>query len=355
MAFSFPLSRIRRILGDGAEYDGSYSGEVTGIASLGEAGDGDLSFLGNPRYKAGAATSGASVLLLPRSFSLAPRPGQLLVRVDNPSFALALICREIESDLFPRPQPGVHPTAVVEEGAEIDPAASIGALCFIGAGARIGPCVLHQQVSVGRHAAVGEGSVLFPRVVIGDFCIVGRRNRISAGAVIGADGYGYEFLEGAHQRVPQVGAVETGDDVDIGANSAIDRARFGATRIGDGSKIDNFVQIAHNVQIGKNCLVVAQVGISGSTVFEDGVVAGGQAGIAGHLRIGAGAQIAGGTKVTTSLEPGAKVRGYPAEPMLLFNRIAVLQRRLPELFKRFDLLEKSLEGDGQVVSERKQT
>jgi UDP-3-O-[3-hydroxymyristoyl] glucosamine N-acyltransferase len=162
--------------------------------------------------------------------------------------------------------------------------------------------------------------------------------------VIGADGYGYEYHEKVHRRVPQIGHVVTGDDVDIGANSTIDRARFGITSIGQGTKIDNLVQIAHNVRIGAHCLIVAQVGISGSTVLEDGVVVGGQVGIVGHLNIGAGSQIAGASVVTHSLEAHSKVRGYPAEPMLLFNRISVLQRKLPSLFKRFSQLERTLQA-----------
>jgi len=346
MALVYPLSRIRQILGEDAEYEGSYEGEVTGIAALSEASSGDLSFLGNPKYKADALNSRASVLLLPKGFELESGSGQLHVRVANPSFSLALICRDMESQLFPKPAPGVHPSAVIEPGAVVSPEASVGAFCFVGAGAELGACILEAHVSVGRNAKVGDGSILFPRVVIGDYCHIGRRNRILAGAVIGSDGYGYEYLDGAHQRVPQIGRVETGDDVDIGANTTVDRARFGSTRIGDGTKIDNQVQIAHNVRIGKACLVVAQVGISGSTELGDGVIAGGQAGFAGHLKIGAGAMVAGGSAVTRSLSPGEKVRGMPAESMMLFNRIAVLQRRLPELFKRFDRLEKSIGSSG---------
>ncbi len=159
-----------------------------------------------------------------------------------------------------------------------------------------------------------------------------------------SDGYGYEFHEGAHQRVPQIGNVVTEADVDIGSNSTIDRARFGSTIIGAGTKVDNQVQIAHNVRIGKHCLVVAQVGISGSTVLGDGVVLAGQAGVAGHLNIGSGAIVAGGTGVSRSLKPQEKVRGPTAEPIMLYNRVAVLQRRLPDLFKRFGKLEKSVES-----------
>jgi UDP-3-O-[3-hydroxymyristoyl] glucosamine N-acyltransferase len=162
--------------------------------------------------------------------------------------------------------------------------------------------------------------------------------------VIGSDGYGYEFRDGAHQRVPQIGNVVTEADVDVGSNTTIDRARFGSTIIGSGTKVDNQVQIAHNVRIGKHCLVIAQVGISGSTILGDGVVLAGQVGVAGHLTIGSGAIVAGGTGVSRSLEPKEKVRGPTAEPIMLYNRVAVLQRRLPDLFKRFDKLEKSIES-----------
>jgi UDP-3-O-[3-hydroxymyristoyl] glucosamine N-acyltransferase len=208
----------------------------------------------------------------------------------------------------------------------------------------VGAAVLQNHVSIGRSAVIKEGAFVFPRVTIGDYCVIGRRNRLLPGCVIGSDGYGYEFLEGAHQRVPQIGNVLTADDVDVGANSTIDRARFGSTQIGEGTKVDNQVQIAHNVRTGKHCLIVAQVGISGSTILGDGVVVGGQAGIAGHLKIGSGAMIAGGTAVVSDIEAQSKVRGYPAMPMMLFNRMAVLQRKLPDLFKRFDQLEKTVKS-----------
>jgi UDP-3-O-[3-hydroxymyristoyl] glucosamine N-acyltransferase len=204
--------------------------------------------------------------------------------------------------------------------------------------------VLDSHVHIGRSAKIGDESHVFPRVTISDYCEIGCRNRLLSGSVIGSDGYGYEFFDGAHQRVPQIGNVVTEADVDIGANSTIDRARFGSTQIGAGTKIDNQVQIAHNVRIGKCCLVVAQVGVSGSTILGDGVVVGGQAGIAGHLQVGAGAMIAGGTAVLSDIEAKSKVRGYPAMPMMLFNRMAVLQRKLPDLFKRFDQLEKRVKS-----------
>ncbi|MFP4166796.1 MAG: UDP-3-O-(3-hydroxymyristoyl)glucosamine N-acyltransferase, partial [Opitutales bacterium] len=200
-----------------------------------------------------------------------------------------------------------------------------------------------NNVSVGSRASIGDETRIFSGVFVGDDCVIGPRNRLSMGCVIGSDGFGYEYHEGEHVRVPQIGNVETDADVDIGANTTVDRARFGTTRIGAGTKIDNQVQIAHNVSIGRHCLIIAQVGISGSTHLGDGVVVGGQAGIAGHLTIGSGVQIAGGAAVVRSLEPKSAVRGSPAEPMMRFNRIVVLQRRLPELFKRIDQIEKMLQ------------
>ncbi|MGJ8639637.1 MAG: UDP-3-O-(3-hydroxymyristoyl)glucosamine N-acyltransferase [Opitutaceae bacterium] len=352
MTFSYSTHRILEIIGEAAECLGSYDDDVVSISSLKEAVPGDLSFLGNPKYRAEVESSNASVLLLPADYQGLPKDGQLFVKVEKPSLALALICRDIESVLSPKPQIGIHPSAVIHPKAVVSPLASIGPLCTVGEGAKIDAAVLEAQVSVGRFAKIANDAYLFPHVVVADFCEIGLRNRISAGAVIGSDGYGYEYSEGAHQRVPQVGRVVLDSDVDIGASTTIDRARFGSTTIGVGTKVDNQVQIAHNVRIGKHCLIVAQVGISGSTVLGDGVVVAGQAGIAGHLDIGSGAMIAGGSAITTSIEPGAKVRGSPSLPMMQYNRIAILQRKLPQLFKRFDQLEKTVEAlDPQSISE----
>jgi UDP-3-O-[3-hydroxymyristoyl] glucosamine N-acyltransferase len=344
MALAYTTQRILEILGNDCVTVGAYEGSIQGIASLSEAQAGDLSFLGNPKYRSDVADSHASVLLVPMDYEEAPKPGQLYLKLENPSFALALICRDIEGSLLPKAPVGIHPSAVVEPGAVVSPEASVGAFCYVAAGAKIGAAVLSSHVSVGRDAQIGEGAYLFPRVSVGDHCVIGDRNRLLPGCVIGSDGYGYEYLEGAHQRVPQIGNVVTEADVDVGANTTIDRARFGSTRIGAGTKIDNQVQIAHNVRMGRHCLIVAQVGISGSTILGDGVIVGGQAGLAGHLKIGSGAMIAGGTAVVSDLEPQKKVRGYPAMPMMLFNRMAVLQRKLPDLFKRFDQLEKTVKS-----------
>ena len=344
MSFAYSVQRILKIVGQEAECVGTYSGDIVGIAALSKAAKGDLSFLGNPKYVDDAASSAASVLLLPKDYSEPPQEGQLHIKLQNPSFALALLCRDIEMTLDPIPAPGVHPTAFIEEGAAVSPSASIGPFCHIRAGAQVGAATIGSHVCIGRNAKVGDETRIFAQVVIGDYCEIGPRNRLYAGCVIGSDGYGYEFWEGAHQRVPQIGNVITGSDVDIGANSTIDRARFGSTLIGTGTKIDNLAQIGHNVQIGRHCLIIAQAGISGSTVLEDGVVIAGQAGVAGHLTIGAEAMVAGGAAAIRSVAPKERIRGPHGDPFMTYTRIIALQKRLPELFKRFTKLEKRVDS-----------
>jgi len=323
---------------------GETSEVVRGLASLAAAGPGDLSFLGNPKYKSEVPATRASVVLLPVGYSGEPSPGQLFLLVANPSVALARVCARIERLLWPAPLAGVHPSAVVAPGAMIAPTATIGPLCVVEAGAQIGERVhLQAQVFVGREARIGDDSWLMPGVVLASECVLGRRVRVQPGAVIGSDGFGYEFSQGRHEKVPQVGHVAVGDDVEIGANSTIDRARFSRTEVGEGTKIDNLVQIAHNVVIGKHCLICAQVGISGSTQLADFVVLGGQAGLAGHLAIGKGAKVGGGAAVTADVPAGTFVNGSPAIPLQLERRLVVLQRRLPDLFKRVDAIEARIE------------
>ncbi|MEC7487242.1 MAG: UDP-3-O-(3-hydroxymyristoyl)glucosamine N-acyltransferase [Verrucomicrobiota bacterium] len=349
MTYSYPLNRILEIIGANAVCEGDFSGSITGIASLSSASAGDLSFLGNPQYKDQVEHSNASILLLPRDHSGKPKANQLFLKVDNPSYALALLCRNIEIDLLPKPLAGIHPTAIVDPSAKVHNTASVGAFCCIGPQAVIGPDVtLAEHISIGRAARVEEQTQIFPRVVVGDYCEIGSRNRLLQGCVIGSDGYGYTKVHGVHQRLPQIGTVVTGADVDVGANTTVDRARFGRTEIGDGTKIDNLVQIGHNVSIGRHCLLVAQVGVGGSTKLGNGVVVAGQAGIAGHLNIGDGVIITAAAVVVRSIEANLKVGGCPAQASLLTNRIYSLQRKLPDLFKRFDQLEKTIESYTQL-------
>jgi UDP-3-O-[3-hydroxymyristoyl] glucosamine N-acyltransferase len=218
-------------------------------------------------------------------------------------------------------------------------------LCVVEPGAKIGERVcLHASVYVGRDVSIGDDSQLMPGVKVYADTEIGSRVRIHANAVIGSDGFGYEFVGGHHEKVPQIGKARIEDDVEIGAGTTIDRARFGNTVIGEGTKIDNLVQIGHNVLIGKHCILCAQVGVSGSTVIEDYVVLAGQVGIGGHITIGRGTKAGGQTGITSNILPGSSILGNPAIPMMLEQRILVLKQRLPDLFRRVDALEEQIRG-----------
>lgn len=323
---------------------GATKQKIRDIASLTAAGQGDLSFLGNAKYRPQVAASTATALLLPLDYTGEPKPDQVYLFVENPSVALAKVCARIEQALWPKPPPGIHPRAVVEPTAKVDATAHIGPLCVVEDGAQVGPgSVLQASVYVGREARIGEGCWLMPGVVLGAGCSLANRVRLQPGVVVGSDGFGYEFVKGRHEKIPQIGVVEIGDDVEIGANSTLDRARFSRTVVGEGTKIDNLVQIAHNVVIGKHCILCAQAGVSGSTTLEDYVILGGQAGLGGHITLGKGSKVGGGAGLASSISAGAYVNGTPAIPYMLERRIAVLQRRLPDLFKRVEALEKKAE------------
>ena len=351
MQVSFSAAEIIAMTSPKATRGGT-SERIHGLAALAEAGPGELSFLGSAKYKQQVAGTRASIVLLPPDFPGEPAAGQLYLLVENPSVALARICARIEQGLWPKPAPGVHPSAVVAADATVAATATVGPLCVIEAGAKVGERVhLQAQVFVGRNAVIGDDCWLMPGVVVAAECQLGRRVRLHAGVVVGSDGFGYEFVQGRHEKVPQVGCVVIGDDVEIGANSTLDRARFSRTRVGEGTKIDNLVQIGHNVSIGRHCLLCAQVGIAGSTTIEDYVVLGGQAGVGGHITVGKGSKAGGQAGISTNVAPGSFVNGNPALPYLLERRIAVLQPRLPELFKRVDALEAQLRDAEKTSSQ----
>jgi len=322
---------------------GTTDSPIRGIASLESAGPGDIAFLANPKYRSAVAKCAASLILLPADFEGEPPAGQRWVFVDDPSVALTQLCRHVEALLRPRPAPGVHPSAVVDPGATVSASAHIGPLCVVESGASIGASTIIEAGSfIGRGARIGEDCWLGPRSVVGAHCVLGKRVRLQPGVIIGGDGYGYNTVGGRHEKIPQLGIAELEDDVEIGAGCTIDRARFSKTVIGEGTKLDNLVHIAHNVVIGKHCLIVAQVGISGSTVVGNNVVLGGQVGVAGHIKIGDGAKAGGQTGVTSDLEPGVSVWGTPAIPIIAAQKVGLLQARIPELFRRVGKLESAL-------------
>ncbi len=323
---------------------GSTDAVVGGIAPLEAAASGDLSFLGNPKYRAAVAGCRASVILLPEDHEGVPPEGQLWLFLPNPSVGLTRLCRRLEQMLWPKPVPMVHATAAVDPTAQVDPTAHVGPLCVVEAGAVVGAgAVLQGNVFVGARARIGADCWLAPQTVVAQDCVLGARVRLQPGAVIGSDGYGYDTVKGRHEKIPQIGNVVLGDDVEIGANTTIDRARFSRTEIGEGTKIDNLVQIGHNCVIGKHCLIVAQVGIAGSTTLGDYVVIGGQAGVAGHLTIGSFTRIGGQSGVNKGLSPKSLVSGSYAMPHLLEQKFQVLRPQIPELFRRVSRLEKFID------------
>jgi len=320
----------------GGEVAGDPGVEIQGVAGIREAQPGDITFLANSRYESHLAETRASAVICSRE----PRETALpRILVDNPYLAFQQVVRIFRPDPY-RPEPGVHPTAVIAADAVIGEQPSIGAWCVIERGARIGDrAVLMAGCYVGALAAIGDESFLYPHVTVREECLVGKRCILHSGVVIGADGFGFAFDAGRYHKVPQVGNVILGDDVEVGANTTIDRATTDSTRIGDGTKIDNLVQIGHNVVTGKHCIIVSQVGISGSTVLEDYVTLGGQAGIIGHARIGARAMVGARSGVTKSVEAGEVVSGSPAIPHGMFKRISAFVQKLPQLFQRTRALE----------------
>ena len=342
MTFSLSAEELAAICG-ASRLEGSTTETVRAIASLGQARPGDLSFLGNPKYRTAVATTQASAVIVPEDHAGTPTANQVFLRVANPSLALARVCKRLEQQLWPRPPAGVHPSAVVDASARLGVGVTVGPLCVIEAGATIGDRAWLEAGSfVGHNGRIGADTRLYPGVKVLAECVVGDRVILQAGVVVGSDGFGYETVRGRHEKVPQVGTVVIGDDVEIGANSTIDRARFNTTVIGEGAKLDNLVQIGHNVVVGRHCIVCAQVGISGSTTLEDYVVLGGQAGLAGHLTVGRGSKVDGQSGVNSDLAPGSFVKGTPCLPYNLEQRLNVLRKRIPDLFKRVDALEAAL-------------
>lgn len=321
---------------------------LTGFAPADSAKAGELTFAENETYFARADQSAAAAVLVAGDFT--STNGKTLIRVANARVAFA----QVLPVFFPEPvfAPGIHPSAVVAASAQVDPTAHIGPNCVLGERVKVGPGVVLQAGNfVGDDSVLGESSRLFPNVTLYTRSVLGRRVRIHSGTVVGADGFGYVFDQGQHRKVPQVGSVIIHDDVEIGANVTIDRAALGATVIGKGTKIDNLVQIAHNVTIGEHCIIVAQVGIAGSTKIGSYTTIAGQVGITGHLRIGDKVTIAAQSGVMNHIPEGQKWMGSPAQPDRIAKRQLLAVERLPELLRRVSELEKKLGSSADPAAE----
>jgi len=317
---------------------GDANATLTGFAMIDKAKAGDLTFAETPEYFAAAEASAATAIIASKDFA---SDKKTVIRVATPRLAFA----KALAIFFPEPKfaAGIHPSAVIAASAQVDPTAHIGPHCTIGERVKIGAnCVLQSGNSVGDDSVLGDETNLFPNATIYSRTQIGKRVRIHAGAVIGSDGFGYVFDTSFHRKVPQIGNVIIGDDVEIGANTTVDRAALGSTSIGKGTKIDNLVQVGHNVEIGEHCIFCAQVGISGSTKIGSYTVMAGQAGLAGHLKIGNKVTIGSKSGVMHNIPDGEQWLGIPAQPDKQAKRIMIAMQRLPDLLKKVAAWEKKL-------------
>ncbi len=332
----------------GAALRGDGSAPILGVAGIQNAREGEIALIASLRYHKFLSRTGASALVVGPKFDAsasdwAERGPLPLLVAEKPEEAFEAIAAHFHPEPA-LPEPGVHPSAVVAAEADIDPTASIGACCVVDPGAVVGPgTVLRPLVFVGREARIGAGCVLHPHVAVLERCVLGDRVVLHSGVVVGADGFGYDTVDGMHRKSPQRGSVEIGSDVEVGANVTIDRARFGRTAVGSGTKIDNLVQVAHNVSIGEHSIIVAQAGIAGSTTLGHHVVLAAQVGLKDHIQLGDGAMVAAQSGVDHDVQPGEAVFGSPAQDIRNERRCMILYQRLPEQVKQAKQLAKTVE------------
>ena len=329
------VNELAELLRGTAQGEGGH--EIRSVAGLGTAGPEDLTYAEGPRALDAAAGSKAGCILIPEGHSLA---GQTTIVVAHPKLAFI----RAAAALYPEKAfvPGIHPTAVIAPSAQLPPDIRVGAYAVIEGGVRVGSGTrLASGVVLGEEAQVGEQCVFYPRVTVYPGARIGSRVILHAGVVVGSDGFGYVFGEGRHHKFPQLGQVVIEDDVEIGSNSTVDRGSLGVTVIGQGTKIDNLVQIAHNVRIGRHCVIAAQTGISGSVEVGDYVVMGGQVGIGDHVRIESRAVLGGGAGILPGkiVREGQVVWGRPGRPLAEFKKLYARLSQLPHLAERVKRLE----------------
>ena len=322
---------------------GAGSLEITGVAMLGEAGAGELSFLGNDRYLPQFLKTNAAAVLVQRRVKLPADHGRVVLIVDDADLAVARVL-ELFAPPVPRPPAGVDPDARVAASASIGEGTAIGPNVFVGARARVGArTVLHANVYVGEDTVIGDDCELVPNAVVRERCTLGNRVIVHAGAVVGSDGFGYRWDGTRHAKIPQIGTVVIEDDVEIGSCTCVDRAKFSVTRVGRGTKIDNLAQVGHNVVIGPHCIIVGQAGLAGSVTLGTGVVLGGQSAVRDHITMGDGSMLAGCSGAMDDVEPKQVVSGLPALPHRQSLREQAALRRLPELVTQVRKLHDEIE------------
>ncbi len=333
------LGELAERLGVPLHGDGSV--EITGVAGIREAGPGDLTFLGHPKYEVFLGSTRASAIIM----AGVPPGGTVPVLQSQQPYLTFLQALKLFAEERLGILPGIHPTAVLAPNAVLGKDVSIGPHVVVGEQSQLGDrVVIMAGAFVGGDVTIGTESLIYPNAVIREGCRIGERVIIHSGAVIGDDGFGFTRDGGTIRKIPQIGNVEIGDDVEVGANATIDRATTGTTRIGNGTRIDNLVMIAHNVEIGENSILCAQVGISGSARVGDDVTLGGQVGLVGHIEVGDRVRVGAQSGVTKSIAADAEVSGYPASPHGQARRIYASMRHLPEMVRLVRDLSRRLEA-----------
>lgn len=325
------------------DVEGNPEACVNTFSKIEEAREGSITFLANPKYTHYIYSTEASIVLVSRDFVATEPVKATLIRVDDPYAVLSKLLEYASQAMTPQPV-GIEQPSFIAAGVEVQEDAYIGAFAYIAEGVKLGKGVkIYPQAYIGHGVTIGDNTIIYPGAKIYHGCRIGARCIIHAGVVIGADGFGFAPLpDGTYHKIPQIGIVTIEDDVEIGANTTVDRATMGTTLVGRGTKLDNLIQAAHNTEIGSNTVIAAQAGIAGSTKIGDNCMIGGQVGFSGHIHVGNRVQIGAQSGIPNDLADGSRVMGYPAVPLGDFARQSVYIKRLGQLFSRVADLEKSL-------------
>ncbi len=331
----------------GGTIQGNPALSVTGVNGLNEAGEGELTFARSAKYFPQLKESRATAALVPTPV---PDSEMTTICVSHPDVAFLMVLQHFAPEPG-HPRAGVHKLAQIESDATVGVNISVGPFVCIESGATIGDnVVLYPGVYIGKHCVVGSDTVIYPNAVVREYCQIGARCIIHAGACIGSDGFGFAPVGGKWHKIPQTGIVSIGDDVEVGSNTAIDRATFGVTRVGTGTKIDNLVQIGHNVVIGEHCAIAGMAGVAGSAIIGNRVRIGANAGIIGHITVGDDVTVGGRSSVARSVEAGKTVSGFPAIDHDSQRRVLVAQQKTPEMLRRLAKLERRLQEFEDLIS-----
>lgn len=310
---------------------------IEDVKGLAEAGKSDITFAVDP-YTEYLPKVHAGAVIVEKEM---PAGDNTLIVVDHPRMAFS----QLLVLFHPRQSiaSGIHPAAIIDESAVVGDNTAVMAYAVIGKNVKIGKdCIIYPSVFIGDNVVIGDGTTIYPGAVIHENCMLGQRNVIRSHAVIGGEGFGFATKDGKHTRIPQIGNVEIGDDVEIGACTCIDNATLGSTKVARGTKIDNLVHLGHNVEIGEDCFLIAQTGIAGSTKAGNHVIFAGQTGCTGHITIGDNTIFAGKTGITGNIKGGQTYAGFPARPHMEWSRTQIYLKRLPELAKTIKALEKKI-------------